>query len=82
MGDITQLLQKWREGDRDAEDELVQAERPGHLRQPTEPLDQICLRLVETQDRDWHSRQDFFAITGGIAEAKPERCRLVEVKYL
>jgi RNA polymerase sigma factor (TIGR02999 family) len=143
MGDISQLLQKWREGDREAENELftlvfphlrrlahylMQGERQGHTLQPTELVDQIYLRLVGAKDRDWHSRQHFFAIAGRamrrylidhargrpdvsfvaieemrsflpadtakvdlaitvdrlldqLAEAKPEWCRLVEVKY-
>lgn len=143
MSDITQLLQKWREGDSEAENELftlvfphlrrlarylMQRERPGHTLQPTELVDQIYLRLVGAKDRDWHNRQHFFAIAGRamrrylidyargrpdvsfvaieemrsflpadtakvdlaitvdrlldqLAEAKPEWCRLVEVKY-
>jgi RNA polymerase sigma factor (TIGR02999 family) len=143
MGDITQLLQKWREGDREAENELfrlvsphlrrlahylMQGERQGHTLQPTELVDQIYLRLVGAKDRDWHNRQHFFAIAGRamrrylidhargrpdvsfvpieemrsflpadtakvdlaitvdrlldqLAQAKPEWCRLVEVKY-
>jgi RNA polymerase sigma factor (TIGR02999 family) len=143
MSDITQLLQKWREGDREAENELftlvfphlrqlarylMQGERQGHTLQPTELVDQIYLRLVGAKDRDWHNRQHFFAIAGRamrrylidhararpdvnfiaieemksllpadtakvdlaitvdrlldqLAEAKPEWCRLVEVKY-
>jgi RNA polymerase sigma factor (TIGR02999 family) len=143
MGDVTLLLQKWREGDREAENELftlvfphlrrlarylMLGERQGHTLQPTELVDQIYLRLVGAKDRDWHNRQHFFAIAGRamrrylidhargrpdvsfvaieemrsflpadtakvdlaitvdqlldqLAEAKPEWCRLVEVKY-
>lgn len=76
-GDITQLLQKWREGDRQAENELfhlvfpnlqrlahylMRGERKGHTMQATELVDQIYLRLVAAKDRDWRSRQHFFAI--------------------
>ena len=76
-GDITQLLHKWREGDRQAENELFQlvfpnlqrlahylmrGERKGHTLQPTELVDQIYLRLVAAKDRDWRSRHHFFAI--------------------
>jgi RNA polymerase sigma factor (TIGR02999 family) len=76
-GDITQLLQKWREGDRQAENELfhlvfpnlrrlahylMRGERKGHTLQPTELVDQIYLRLVAAKDRDWRSRHHFFAI--------------------
>jgi RNA polymerase sigma factor (TIGR02999 family) len=76
-GDITQLLQKWREGDRNAENELfhlvfpklqrlahyiMRGERKGHTLQPTELVDQIYFRLVAAKDRDWRSRQHFYAI--------------------
>jgi RNA polymerase sigma factor (TIGR02999 family) len=78
-GDITQLLARWREGSRDAENELftlvlpklhglarylMKGERKGHTIQATELVDQIYLRLVAAKDRDWRSRQHFFAIAG------------------
>src|SRR6266436_8459775 len=77
MGDITQLLQKWREGDRQAEGELfelvlpnlrrlaqylMKGERKGHSLQPTELVDQVYFRLVAAKDRDWQNRGHFFAI--------------------
>jgi len=77
IGDITQLLQKWREGSREAENELfslvlpklrglahymMKGERKGHTLQPTELVDQIYLRLVAAKDRDWRNRGHFFAI--------------------
>jgi RNA polymerase sigma-70 factor, ECF subfamily len=77
MGDITQLLQKWREGSRDAENELftlvtpnlrrlahymMKSERKGHTMQATELVDQIYFRLVRARDRDWRNRAHFFAI--------------------
>jgi RNA polymerase sigma factor (TIGR02999 family) len=142
-GDITLLLNKWRAGSRAAENELfaltmpnlrrlahylMKGERKGHTLQPTELVDQIYLRLVGAKDRDWVSRQHFFAIAARamrrylidharrrpdgevvafegvqdllpadsgkldlavtvgrlldqLAEAKPEWCTLVEVKY-
>lgn len=76
-GDITQLLQKWREGSREAENELfglvlpklrglarymMKGERKGHTLQPTELVDQIYIRLVAAKDRDWRNRGHFFAI--------------------
>jgi RNA polymerase sigma-70 factor, ECF subfamily len=76
-GDITQLLQRWREGNRDAENELfslvlpnlrrlahylMKRERQGHSMQATELVDQIYFRLVAAKDRDWRNRQHFFAI--------------------
>jgi RNA polymerase sigma-70 factor (ECF subfamily) len=77
MGDITQLLQQWREGSREAENELFTAvtpnlrrlarymmkgERQGHSLQPTELVDQIYFRLVRAKDRDWRNRSHFFAV--------------------
>jgi RNA polymerase sigma factor (TIGR02999 family) len=77
MGDVTQLLQRWREGDREAENELftlvlpnlrrlaghlMKGEREGHSLEPTELVDQIYFRLVAAKDRDWQNRQHFFAI--------------------
>jgi RNA polymerase sigma factor (TIGR02999 family) len=79
MGDITQLLQEWREGNREAENELftlvtpnlrrlahylMKAERKGHTLQATELVDQIYFRLVGAKDRDWRNRAHFFAIAG------------------
>ena len=76
-GDITQLLREWRDGNTEAETvlfELVHAdlrrlarrqikgERTGGSLQPTELVDQIYLRLVRAKDRDWQSRQHFFAV--------------------
>jgi RNA polymerase sigma factor (TIGR02999 family) len=77
MGDITQLLQAWRAGDREAENELfalvlpnmrrlahylMKGERKGHSLQPTELVDQVYFRLVAAKDRDWQNRQHFYAI--------------------
>src|SRR5262245_36637888 len=77
IGEITQLLHRWREGSREAENELfalvlpklrrlarylMKGERKGHSLQPTELVDQIYLRLVAAKDRDWRNRGHFFAI--------------------
>src|SRR5437667_5884714 len=76
-GDITQLLHKWREGSREAENELftlvvpnlrrlarylMKGERKGHSLQATELVDQIYFRMVAAKDRDWQNRRHFFAI--------------------
>jgi RNA polymerase sigma-70 factor, ECF subfamily len=76
-GDITQLLHRWREGSREAENELftlvtpslrrlarylMKGERKGHSLQPTELVDQIYFRMVAAKNRDWRNRQHFFAI--------------------
>lgn len=75
--DITGLLHKWRDGSREAENELfalvlpnlrrlarhfMRGERKGHTLQPTELVNQIYLRMVAAKDRDWQSRQHFYAI--------------------
>ncbi len=77
MGDITELLHKWRDGSREAENELfsrvtpdlrrlarylMKGERKGHSLQPTELVDQIYFRMVAAKDRDWRNRQHFYAI--------------------
>jgi RNA polymerase sigma factor (TIGR02999 family) len=74
---ITRLLHRWREGDRDAENQLfelvlprlrrlahymMKGERQGHTLQASELVDEIYTRLVAARDRDWRSRQHFFAI--------------------
>jgi len=76
-GDITVLLRKWREGSREAENELfelvlpnlrrlahylMKGERKGHTLQPTELVNQVYFRMVAAKDRDWRNRQHFFAI--------------------
>ena len=76
-GDITILLRRWRDGDKDAEGELFQAlmpelrkiarrcfrgERPGHTIQPTALVNEAFLRLSAARGIDWHSRKDFLAM--------------------
>jgi RNA polymerase sigma factor (TIGR02999 family) len=77
MGDITQLLQQWRAGSREAENQLftlvlpdlrrlahylMQRERKDHSLQATELVDQIYFRMVTAKDRDWQNRKHFYAI--------------------
>jgi RNA polymerase sigma factor (TIGR02999 family) len=77
MGDITYLLQQWREGSRQAEDQLftlvlpdlrrlahylMQRERKDHSLQATELVNQIYFRMVAAKERDWQNRKHFFAI--------------------
>ena len=79
MADITELLHRWRDGSRDAENELfalvfpdlrriaqylMKGERKGHTMQATDLVDQIYLKLVLAKDRDWQNRAHFFAIAG------------------
>ncbi len=76
-GEITALLNQWRQGNAEAENQLfdrvnsdlrrlahylIRGERKGHSLQATELVDQIYLRLVAAKDRDWQNRQHFFAI--------------------
>jgi RNA polymerase sigma factor (TIGR02999 family) len=76
-GEITELLQQWRQGSAAAENELfdrlnndlrrlahylLKGERKGLGLQATELVDQIYLRLIAAKDRDWQNRQHFFAI--------------------
>ena len=75
--EITLLLRQWREGNREAENQLftlvlpnlrrlahylMQRERRDHSLQATELVDQVYLRMVAARDRDWQSRKHFFAI--------------------
>ncbi len=77
MGDITYLLQQWRGGSREAEDQLftlvlpdlrrlahylMQRERKDHSLQATELVNQIYFRMVAAKERDWQNRKHFFAI--------------------
>jgi RNA polymerase sigma factor (TIGR02999 family) len=77
VGDITVLLQQWRDGDCSAEQELfalvtpnlrrlahhlMRGERKGHTLQATELVDQIYIKLVAIKNRDWQNRSHFFAL--------------------
>lgn len=76
-GEITVLLRQWRDGSKAAENHLFELilpdlqqiarrqlrnERDSHTLEPTELVNQIYERLVAARDRDWQSRQHFFAI--------------------
>ena len=75
--DITDLLRRWGEGSPDAENDLfavvlpnlrrlaqyfMKGERKGHTLQATELVNEVYFKLVAAKDRDWRSRQHFFAI--------------------
>jgi RNA polymerase sigma factor (TIGR02999 family) len=77
VGEITQLLKKWRTGDREAENQLFKLvmpdlrrlarhytsrERPDQILQPSALVNEAYLRLVGAREQDWQSRQHFFAI--------------------
>lgn len=88
-GEVTELLHRWRQGDRAAENELftlvlpnlrrlaqyfMKGERPNHMLQPTALVNTIYFRLVAAKDRDWRNRQHFFAIA-----AKAMRRHLIDI---
>jgi RNA polymerase sigma-70 factor (ECF subfamily) len=74
---VTLLLQRWREGDPQAEQALIphiydqlhelaagylRQERSGHTLQPTALVSEAYLRLVGNQMPEWESRRHFYAI--------------------
>jgi RNA polymerase sigma factor (TIGR02999 family) len=76
-GQVTELLQKWADGDAAAFDRLLplvyselrrladrsmHRERPGHTLQPTALVNEAYLRLIAQRDVRWQSRVHFFAI--------------------
>src|SRR5215469_5318361 len=77
-GNVTELLRKWRAGDRAAENQLFELvfpvlrkrarallsqERHGHPLQATELVNDVYTALVRAKDRDWRDRTHFFAIS-------------------
>ena len=86
--DVTQLLQEWHAGDRQALDELMPRvfdelrliargyfarEAAGHTLQPTALVNEVFLRLVDADRVDWQCRAQFFGIA-----ARLMRCVLVD----
>jgi RNA polymerase sigma factor (TIGR02999 family) len=74
---ITQLLIRWRNGDKAALDELaplvyselrrlaryyLRAERSGHTLQPSDLVHEAYLRLVDEKGIDWQNRAHFFGV--------------------
>jgi RNA polymerase sigma factor (TIGR02999 family) len=79
--EVTELLQKWRSGDKKALDRLtslvydelhrlahhyISRERPGHTLQTTALVNEAYLRLVEQKHVDWESRAHFFAVSAQV----------------
>ena len=75
-GQVTRLLQAWRQGDATARDELIPVvygelrrraaarlrhERAGHSLHPTDLVHETYLRLC-AQDPAWQNREQFFAV--------------------
>jgi RNA polymerase sigma factor (TIGR02999 family) len=80
-GEVTQLLLKLRQGDREAEDRLIplvygelrriaagrlRGEHPGHSLQPTALVHEAYIRLTAMQEIDWECRAQFFALAAKI----------------
>ena len=78
---ITQLLFRWREGDRQALDDLLplvydelhrlaacymRGERPSHTLQTSALVNEAYLRLVGAEDIRWENRAHFFAIAAQV----------------
>jgi RNA polymerase sigma factor (TIGR02999 family) len=80
-GIVTELLQQWRTGDREAESQLFEllmpdlrtiaarcfrGERSGHTLQPTALVNEAFFRLARAKNIDWQDRGHFFAIASVI----------------
>ena len=80
-GALTELLERWQAGDRDALVQLMPAvyedlrrianhhlvgERAGHTLEPTALVHEVYLRLGNYQDISWQNRAHFFAMASNI----------------
>jgi RNA polymerase sigma factor (TIGR02999 family) len=80
-GRVTQILTRWRDGDRAALNELIPVvhrelhriaarylrdQRPGHTLQSTALVNEAYLKLVDYHGVDWRNRAHFFAIAASI----------------
>jgi RNA polymerase sigma-70 factor (ECF subfamily) len=80
-GEITQLLQQWGTGDRQAESRLFEllmpdlrkiaghcfrGERRGHTLQPTALVNEAFVRLAAARNIEWRDRGHFFALAARI----------------
>ncbi len=74
---VTELLQRWRNGDQQASNELAElvyadlrrvagnlmhAEREGHTLEPTALVNEMYLRLFRSEPVDWQNRAHFFGV--------------------
>ncbi len=79
--EVTELLRKWRSGDKEALDKLtplvydelhrlahqyINRERHGHTLQTTALVNEAYLRLVEQKDVEWENRAHFFAVSAQV----------------
>lgn len=80
-GEITQLLQALRAGDREAEDQLLDVvygelhriaarhmrrERIDHTLQATALIHEAYVRLIDQQAKDWQNRTHFYAVAAQV----------------
>lgn len=80
-GDITVLLRRIQDGDRNAESRLISAvynelhrmagrymrrERPGHTLQTTALVNEAYLKLVNQKEANWQNRSHFFAVAAQV----------------
>ena len=80
-GEITELLQRWNEGDADALDKLLpivykelrriadgylRSESSGHTLQATALVHEAYMRIVKAQGLEWQNREQFFGISANL----------------
>ena len=80
-GDIAHFLHEWRLGSREAENRLfglvfphlcriasyiLKAERDTHGLEPRDLVNQVYVRLVTVEDRDWQDVRHFFAVAARV----------------
>ncbi len=78
---ITQMLQQWSDGNRDALEELMplvydelhkqarrylRHERPNHTLQTTALINEAYLKLIDQREVNWESRTHFFAVAANM----------------
>src|SRR5215470_9761945 len=81
QGNITQLLIRWRDGDRTALDQMLPLvrreldqlarrhlarERKGHTMQPSSLVQEVFLRLLQGDDISWQNRAHFYAVASQV----------------
>lgn len=79
--DVTELLDQWRNGNKDALDKLlplvynelhglahrhIRGERPDHTLQTTALVNEAYLKLVNQKSVEWQSRAHFFAVAAQV----------------
>ena len=79
--DVTRLLQRWQEGDRNALDAIapliyhelrriarnhLRRERSGHTLQPTDLLHEAFVRLIRQREQTWRNRAHFFGAAANL----------------